>query len=101
MILTNESSFLFSRPFPLTTVQLQKLCAQKLKISSEETMNIAEKLYQSGFISYPRTETSKYGPGFDFKSLIALQKDDPSWGSVLNKVRSEFQQSDYIKQKFF
>jgi DNA topoisomerase-3 len=69
----------------LTTVQLQKLCAQKLKISSEETMNIAEKLYQSGFISYPRTETSKYGPGFDFKSLIALQKDDPSWGQYATK----------------
>jgi DNA topoisomerase-3 len=74
------------RPFPLTTVQLQKLCAQKLKISSEETMNIAEKLYQSGYISYPRTETSKYGVGFDFRSLIALQKDDPSWGQYATKL---------------
>jgi hypothetical protein len=74
-----------SRPFPLTTVQLQKLCAKKLKISSEETMNIAEKLYQSGYISYPRTETSKYGEGFDFKALITLQKDDPTWGAYATK----------------
>jgi len=29
----------------------------KLKISSHELMDIAEKLYNSGFISYPRTET--------------------------------------------
>lgn len=42
------------RPFPLTTVEFQKLATRNLKISSEEAMSIAEKLYQGGYISYPR-----------------------------------------------
>ncbi len=76
---------MFSRPFPLTTVQLQKLCAQKLKISSDDTMEIAERLYQQGFISYPRTETSKFSPNTDFRGLINVQKDDPIWGDYARK----------------
>lgn len=44
-----------NRPFPLTTVQFQKLATDKLRISSADAMKIAEKLYQNGFISYPRT----------------------------------------------
>jgi DNA topoisomerase-3 len=76
---------MFSRPFPLTTVQLQKMCAQKLKISSDDTMEIAERLYQQGFISYPRTETSKFSPNTDFRSLINVQKDDPVWGDYARR----------------
>ena len=76
------------RPFPLTTVQLQKLAAQKLRISSDDTMNISERLYQQGLISYPRTETSKFNQGTDFKSLISNQKDDPNWGNYASKLIS-------------
>jgi len=48
------------RPYPLTTVKFQKLATDKLKMSSAEAMKIAEKLYQSGYISYPRTETNAF-----------------------------------------
>jgi DNA topoisomerase IA len=48
------------RPIPLNTVEMQKLVSRKLKISSHVTMDVAEKLYQKGYISYPRTETQKY-----------------------------------------
>lgn len=50
-------------PLPLTTVELQKLASKKLRIASENTMKIAEKLYQAGFISYPRTETDSFQQG--------------------------------------
>lgn len=43
------------RPYPLITVKFQKLVTDKLKMSSAQAMDIAEKLYQKGFISYPRT----------------------------------------------
>jgi DNA topoisomerase-3 len=49
-----------ARPIPLNTVEFQKLVSRKLKISSHVAMDIAEKLYQKGYISYPRTETQKY-----------------------------------------
>ena len=41
---------------------------------------IAEKLYQQGFLSYPRTETDKFDPQFNFMSLIEKQMADPGWG---------------------
>ncbi|PRP83566.1 DNA topoisomerase 3-alpha-like [Planoprotostelium fungivorum] len=68
------------RPFPMTTVELQKQAARKLRISSDETMKIAEKLYQAGWISYPRTETDVFQDGTDFQSLIQMQTNDPGWG---------------------
>jgi DNA topoisomerase-3 len=43
------------RPYPLTTVKFQKLATDKLRLSSAKAMEIAEKLYQKGLISYPRT----------------------------------------------
>ena len=51
----NKNSKKRGRPYPLTTVAFQKLATDKLKLSSAEAMKIAEKLYQQGFISYPRT----------------------------------------------
>ena len=47
------------RPKPLATVELQQLASRFLRMSSNHTMEVAEKLYQKGWISYPRTETSK------------------------------------------
>jgi len=32
-------------------------------------MDIAEKLYQRGYLSYPRTETDKFKEGFDLQAL--------------------------------
>ena len=50
------------RPYPLNTVEMTKLISRKLHINSKEAMDIAEKLYRDGLISYPRTETQKYKP---------------------------------------
>ena len=40
----------------------------------------AEKLYQKGFLSYPRTETDQFDKDFDFDSLIDKQIQDNNWG---------------------
>ena len=45
------------RPIPLNTIEAQKLISTKLRISSEQCMQIMEKLYNKGYLSYPRTET--------------------------------------------
>jgi DNA topoisomerase III len=42
------------RPCPLNTVELQKLASKKLSINAQDTMKIAESLYNKGIISYPR-----------------------------------------------
>ena len=40
------------KPLPLTTITMQKEISKQYRISSERTMEIAEKLYQKGFILF-------------------------------------------------
>lgn len=68
------------RPLPLTTVELQMQGSRFLRMSSHQIMSIAEKLYQKGFISYPRTETDQFPREFDFLAIIQRQTNDTNWG---------------------
>ena len=43
-------------------------------------MDIAEKLYQKGFISYPRTETNRYAHSINLKNLAKNHISSPNWG---------------------
>ncbi|XP_068762622.1 DNA topoisomerase 3-alpha-like isoform X2 [Montipora capricornis] len=74
------------RPLPLDTVELEKLASRKLKINSKETMKIAEKLYNQGFISYPRTETNMFPKSLDLRPLVENQTVDPKWGAFAANV---------------
>jgi DNA topoisomerase-3 len=49
-------------------------------MSSEVTMNTAERLYQRGIISYPRTETDSFANTFDLKGLIDMHRQSNTWG---------------------
>ncbi len=68
------------RPLPLTTVELQMQGSRFLRINSQQVMNIAERLYQKGFISYPRTETDQFPKDFDLHAIIRKQTQDGKWG---------------------
>lgn len=53
-----KSKDYFSSPGkPFNTFSLQKEANQKLGFSVSQTMNIAQKLYQSGYITYHRTDS--------------------------------------------
>jgi DNA topoisomerase-3 len=43
-------------------------------------MSIAERLYIQGYVSYPRTETSKYPENFDIDQVLREQAMHPDWG---------------------
>lgn len=45
-------------------------------------MHIAEKLYQQGLISYPRTETNIFPKELNLCGLIENQCNDPQWGGL-------------------
>lgn len=68
------------RPLPLTTVDLQIQGSRFLRMTSAQVMSVAEKLYNKGFISYPRTETDQFPKEFDFQTLIQRQTQDTNWG---------------------
>lgn len=47
---------------------------------------IAEKLYNEGYISYPRTETNIFDKNFELKPLISNQQQDNRWGNYATNL---------------
>ncbi|XP_058092918.1 DNA topoisomerase 3-alpha isoform X2 [Magnolia sinica] len=73
-------------PYPLSTIELQKRASRYFRMSSEHTMKVAEDLYQSGFISYPRTETDCFSVNTDLHAIVREQQGHPSWGSYAQRL---------------
>lgn len=62
------------RPVALDTVELEKLGSRKLKINAKTVLSIAEKLYQQGYISYPRTETNQFSKEINLRLAVRNDK---------------------------
>jgi DNA topoisomerase-1 len=56
-------------PFPFNTAKLLQSASSLLGYSPKKTMSIAQKLYQSGKITYLRTENTKYSKEFIDKTV--------------------------------
>ncbi|PIO68653.1 DNA topoisomerase [Teladorsagia circumcincta] len=71
----------------MDTVQLEKLAVRKLKMSAKQAMDIAEKLYNKGYISYPRTETNKFPSNMNLSALVGQLTTSPKWGDFAAEMR--------------
>jgi Topoisomerase IA len=86
VILVKEQEKFKTRPLPLSTVSLQKIATSKLGLPSHKVMEAADKLYNKGFISYPRTETDLFVNTINLTGLLRTHKDHPEWGPYVNKL---------------
>ncbi|KAL9936553.1 hypothetical protein V8E36_004621 [Tilletia maclaganii] len=86
----NKSTRKF-KPYPLTTVELQKSGARLLRLSPKRILDVAEGLYQKGFLSYPRTETDQFDRAFDFRTLLQKQTSDPAWGQYAQSLVDSYE----------
>lgn len=84
------------RPLPLCTVELQKIASRHLGLSSDATMTAAEKLYNAGLISYPRTETDKFDKSYDLQSFVRLHTENRIWGHFATRLMSPSSAEDPV-----
>lgn len=57
-------------PFPFNTTDLQSEAYRHFKYSPKQTLQIAERLYQRGIISYPRSNSQKLPPIIKYKKIL-------------------------------
>ena len=62
------------RPAPFDTTQMQ-VEANKIGIPPATAMKLAEDLYTSGYISYPRTENTEYPKSLNLRSVLEKLKE--------------------------
>ncbi|KAI9015509.1 putative DNA topoisomerase 3-beta [Hyaloraphidium curvatum] len=89
-------------PAALDTVRMLQLASSLLHLSPQDAMRAAESLYVSGFISYPRTETSRYPASFDLASTlreIAKGEYERTARSILDSARGKVAAPDRGKDK--
>lgn len=77
------------RPVPLNTVAMLKACSKALGIGPHAALQTAERLYLSGYLSYPRTESSSYPKSFDIAEALQSQASDNRWGSYVRDLLRE------------
>lgn len=75
-----------SRPTPMNTVTLLKLCSSVLGIGPQAAMRAAEHLYLSGYLSYPRTESTAYPSSFDVRGTLSIVRSHPHLGEFANEL---------------
>jgi DNA topoisomerase-1 len=61
-------------PVPFTTSGLQQSASNELRISPKETMRLCQKLYEGGYITYMRTDSTTYSKVFLESSKKFIEK---------------------------
>ena len=71
-------------PFDLTSLQIEAY--GKLKLTPKQTLAIAQKLYTSALISYPRTSSQKLPSKLGFKKILNKLSKNPIYSKTAQQV---------------
>ena len=64
----------------------RRLASSRLGLGAYSAMQLAEELYLRGFLSYPRTESSGFPPGFDFLTPLEELAAHPAWSETASRL---------------
>ena len=90
-------------PLLYNLAELQSDCAKQFKISPDETLEIAQKLYESKRITYPRTDARVLSTAICkeiTKNLSGLANIDPLYGQMIAPVMAKQTYQGIEKSKY-
>lgn len=73
-------------PYSFNLSDLQREAHRVFKISPKETLNIAEKLYLSAEISYPRTDSQKIPASIDIRTILQKLRLNKDYSVIVDKI---------------
>jgi len=75
-------------PIPFTTSTLQQKASNEFNFSPKQTMKLAQTLYENGYITYMRTDSTKYSKEFvnTAKKYIKKEYGDDYINTNINKL---------------
>ncbi|CAN8022259.1 unnamed protein product [Ixodes persulcatus] len=77
------------RPVALNTVELMRIASSGLGMGPHHAMQVAERLYIQGYISYPRTETTSYPENFDLRGTLHQIQRVPDLSADVQELLSK------------
>ncbi len=81
-----KDEFKQSPPFPFDLTTLQTEAYRCFRINPKETLEIAQDLYTSGYISYPRTSSQILPPAIGFANLIKALSKQKDYSSLCSEL---------------
>lgn len=78
-----------SPPVPFNTTDLQAEAYAQFKYSPTQTLSIAESLYQSGYISYPRSSSQKLPANINYPKIMKALAALKPYSEFVNKLLKE------------
>lgn len=74
-------------PFDLSTLQREAYSA--FKFNPSKTLDVAQSLYESGLISYPRSSSQKLPPKIGYQKILEKLKNQSKYKELAGKVLSK------------
>ncbi|MDP3916758.1 MAG: DNA topoisomerase I [Nanoarchaeota archaeon] len=76
-------------PNPFNLTNLQTEAYSLFGITPKDTLSIAQDLYSSGYISYPRTSSQKLPPALGYKKIIEKLSKQKEYSELCKKLLSK------------
>ena len=83
---TEKKQFKQQAPFPFDLTSLQIEAYRCHRISPKETLEIAQEIYTSGVISYPRTSSQQLTEKIGFKKIFASLSKQKQYSGLIKKL---------------
>ncbi len=81
-----KKDFKHAPPFPFDLTTLQTEAYSQMNIDPRKTLEIAQDLYTSGLISYPRTSSQQLPPDINFKEILIKLRENKNYSDLCEKV---------------